>query len=300
MPPEPHLDAQEEETMSILITGGTGGVGGEIVRQLLEREPRGALRVSTRDPVKAKLPAGVEVFAGDLNDASSMARAFDGATKVFLYAHGGDAPALAALMKRSGVEQVVLLSTIDVLNLRESAKHNRRRHLQVEQAIAESGIRHTFLRPGAFATNALRFWSRSIAAEGVVRLPYPEAQEAPIDERDIAAVAVHALATRDLDHQGFVLTGPESLTQRAQVEIIGAAIGRPLRIETVDPAEARAALGRIIPPLYVDLLLAQWSEEVGVHAEVNENVRRFTGRAATPYREWAARNAAAFQGVTPT
>ena len=284
--------------MSILVTGGTGGVGGEIVRQLLERESRGALRVSTRDPAKAKLPAGVEVVAGDLNDASSMERALDGATKVFLYAQGGDVSALAALMKRSGVEQVVLLSTIDVLNLKESAKHNRRRHLQVEQAIAESGIRHTFLRPGAFATNALRFWSRAIATEGVVRLPYPEAQEAPIDERDIAAVAVRALVTRDLDHQAVVLTGPESLTQRAQVETIGAAIGRPLRVETVDPADGRAALARIIPALYVDLLIAQWSEEVGVRAEVNENVRRFTGRAATSYREWAARNAGAFRPAT--
>jgi uncharacterized protein YbjT (DUF2867 family) len=281
--------------MRVLVTGATGGVGRSVVEGLLAEGA--AVRASSREPARALVPAGVEVAAGDLNEPDSMARALDGISAVFLYAQGKKLPELMAAMQRAGVKQVVFLSTIDATNEHEYARHNRRRHGEVEEAIAVAGFRYTFLRPGAFATNALRFWSRSIAAEGVVRIPFPEAQQAPIDERDIAAVAVRALVSGNLDGQALVLTGPESLTQRKQIECIAAVTGRPIRVETISESEARAALGRIIPPAYVDLLVAQWADEVGVPAVVTNNVERITGRPATPYAAWVARNMEAFRAA---
>ena len=50
-----------------------------------------------------------------------------------------------------------------------------------------------FLRPGMFAGNALGWWAPQIRAGDIVRWPHLAAPTAPIDERDIAAVAVRAL-----------------------------------------------------------------------------------------------------------
>lgn len=284
-----------EDELRVLITGATGGVGRAVLAGLLGEGA--TVRAMSRDPNKLNVPGGVEVAAGDLNEPQTMRSVLQGVDAVFLYAQGNNLPGLMAEMKRASVEFVAFLSTIDTTNEHDYAQHNRRRHLAVEEAIAAAGFRYTFLRPGAFATNALRFWRSSIMAEGVVRIPFPEAQQSPVDERDIAAVAVRALVSRKLDGQALVLTGPESLKQRQQVEIISNAIGRPLCVETISEHEARFWLAQIIPQAYVDLLVAQWRDEVGVASPVTDNVERITGRPATSYATWAMRNADAFRAA---
>jgi uncharacterized protein YbjT (DUF2867 family) len=52
------------------------------------------------------------------------------------------------------------------------------------------------------------------------------AATSPIHERDGAAVAVRALLSAEYAGRTFVLTGPESLTQREKVQLNGQAIGR--------------------------------------------------------------------------
>lgn len=279
--------------MKVLVTGATGGVGHSVLDGLLEKNV--AVRALSRHPEKLQLLLGVERVAGDLNEPETLNHAFDGVNAVFLYAQGQNLPALMERMKHTGVEYVVFLSTIDATNEHDYAQHNRRRHLAVEEAIAAHGFHFTFLRPGAFATNALRFWQKSIVEESIVRIPYPEAQQAPIDERDIAAVAVNAFVSRQLDGQAVVLTGPQSLMQRQQVEIISSVVGRPIRIDTISQEQTRAWLGSIIPPGYVNLLVSQWRDEVGVPAQVTDDVKRITGRPATPYAAWVERNVEAFQ-----
>src|SRR4029450_2102784 len=98
----------------------------------------------------------------------------------------------------------------------------------------------------------------------VVRWPHLAAPTAPIDERDIAAVAVRALC--DDGHAGaeYVLTGPQSLRQSEQLSIIGRAVGRSLRIVEISPDEARSALQAIRVPLTaLNMLLAAWAAAIG-------------------------------------
>lgn len=273
----------------ILITGATGRVGGALLTGLLEH--RVAVRALVRDPSKLKRP--VETAIGDLADPASLASALDGIDAVFLYAQGTKSADLSRVLRDSAVKQVVVLSTIDAASECAYAQDNRRRHLAFEQAAAEAVPRTTMLRPGAFASNALRFWQAGVA-RGVIRLPFPAAQQAPIDELDIAAVAQRALTSRDLDGRAIVLTGPRSLSQREQVACLAAALGRSIEVEQVTVDEARADLARIIPPAYVELLLAQWADEVAHPALVTDEVMRITHRSATSYEQWAARNAGRF------
>ena len=67
--------------MKILLTGGTGKVGREVVKALLRGEA--SVRVLTRNK-EAKLPDGAEVAIGDLLDPGSVRSALNGIDKLFL------------------------------------------------------------------------------------------------------------------------------------------------------------------------------------------------------------------------
>jgi nucleoside-diphosphate-sugar epimerase len=69
--------------VAILVTGATGRVGSRYVPRLLNRGDE-RVRVFVRDPARAETVAslGAEVFAGDLRDADSRARALEGMAAV--------------------------------------------------------------------------------------------------------------------------------------------------------------------------------------------------------------------------
>src|SRR5204862_1641642 len=102
-----------------------------------------------------------------------------------------------------------------------------------------SGVRWTMLRPGPFALNFRNWWAPQIRKKDSVRWFYGAAQTAAVHERDIAAVAVRALCDEGHEGRDYVLTGPESLTQREQLAMIGDSIGRNLVFEEVPPDTAR-------------------------------------------------------------
>src|SRR5204862_4502461 len=122
---------------------------------------------------------------------------------------------------------------------------------RVERAIEGSAAEWTFLRPTGFATNTL-MWAKPIRESGVVRWPYGQAARSLIHERDIAAVAVRALAEDGHAGERYVLTGPEALTQIEQVRAIGDAIGRAVRWEEISREEAEQELDGRIPDTALD------------------------------------------------
>ena len=67
-----------------------------------------------------------------------------------------------------------------------------------------------------FASNALLWWASAIRAEGVVRWPYGAAETAPVDDRDVAAVAARTLSQDGHAGGDYVLTGPESLSRAGE------------------------------------------------------------------------------------
>src|SRR3569833_3694482 len=70
----------------IVITGGSGKLGSQVVEQLLRRVPAAEVGVSVREPAKAGALAerGVRVRRGDFADPDSLADAFEGATQVLV------------------------------------------------------------------------------------------------------------------------------------------------------------------------------------------------------------------------
>jgi uncharacterized protein YbjT (DUF2867 family) len=278
----------------ILVIGGTGNVGGQVLSQLPTTGVR--VRALVRNPDAARLPSHVEVVGGDLTRPETLDACLDGIDAVFLV-WTAPPPAVAPAfdrITRHARRIVFLTSPHKTLHpLFQQPNPLRRLHSEMERLIETSGCEWTFLRPGMFAANALGWWASQIRAGEVVRWPHLAAPTAPVHERDIAAVAVLALCEDGHAGAEYVLTGPESLSQRQQVATIGRAIGRSLRAEDISPDEARRELK--MPPVVVDMLLDAWAAALGQPAFVTSAVAEITGKPARTFLEWATDHAAEFQ-----
>jgi uncharacterized protein YbjT (DUF2867 family) len=171
-------------------------------------------------------------------------------------------------------------------------------HAGVEDLIEKSGMRWTMLRPGPFALNCRNWWAPQIRNGNVVRWFHGAAQTAAVHERDIAAVAVRALCEEQHDGRDYVLTGPESLTQREQLSIIGDSIGRALAFDEVSPDTARREVIATWPASVADMLLSAYAAAVDRPAFVTSTIEEVTETPARTFREWAIDHAADFAKVS--
>ena len=279
----------------VLVTGATGNVGRQVVEQLRGTACR--IRALSRNPHSANLPHDVEVVRGDLSAPDTLDPCLNGVDAVFLVwvaPFAAAAPALERIASR--VERVVLLTSPHRTPHPFFQQPNvlRSIHAGIEQLVEASGVGWTFLRPGAFALNCRNWWGPQIKNGDIVRWFYAAAATAPIDERDIAAVAVRALCDEGHAGREYVLTGPESLTQREQVDIIANAIGRPLRFEELSPESARRELLAMMPPSMADMLLSAYAAAVDRPAFVTTTVADVSGVPARSFHDWAVDHAAAF------
>src|SRR5262245_16094082 len=167
---------------------------------------------------------------------------------------------------------------------------------RLERLIEASGLKWTFLRAGMFAGNARHFWGPQIRSGDVVRWPYLNAPTAPTDERDLAAVAVRLLCEDGHAGAEYVVTGPQSLTQAEQIDTIGRAIGRSLRVEEISPDDARSGLLPVLgSPVFINMLLNAWAAAIGQPAFVTSTYTDLTGLPPRTFLEWATDHAAEFR-----
>ncbi|NUW40908.1 NAD(P)H-binding protein [Nonomuraea rhodomycinica] len=277
----------------ILVTGATGNVGAEVVGRLLDAGER--VRVISRDPAAHSFPGGVEVLPGDLTRPETLTKALSGVERAFLFPVLTGVGGFLDAARDAGLRHVVLLSSQTVTFATPGWVGER--HLRLERDVEASGLPWTFVRPGAFMTNDLA-WAPQIRGDGVVRGVHGASALAPVDPRDIAAVAVRALLDRRTG-EAFLLTGPEALTQVERVRIIAETIGRPLRFEEQPPEEFRERMLRHgTPAPVIDELIDGFAARIGAPEEVVPTVEEVTGRPAFTYAQWVAHRAAAF-GATP-
>jgi len=280
----------------ILVIGGTGTVGRQVVSRLAATGAQ--VRALARNPGAARFPPQVKVVRGDLTLPETLEGCLDGIDTVFLVwtaPAAAVAPALERIAKHA--RHIVFLSAPlkTPHPLFQQPNPGRALGEQIERLIESSGLQWTFLRPGMFAANALSWWAPQIRAGDVVRWPYLAVPTAPIDERDIAAVAVHALCEDGHAGAEYVLTGPQSLSQFEQVSAIGRAIGRSLRIEEISPDEARRELLTIGPLVAVNMLLQAWAAAIGQSAFVTSTVAALTGAPARAFADWATDHSVEFR-----
>ena len=213
--------------MKILVIGGTGTVGFQVVRELLARKV--VVQILTRSEDKAKgLPRGAEGVIGDLLDPTSVRSVFKGADGVFMLLAVSTTETHEGLMavngmRMAGVKKIVYMS---VHNL-EQALHlpHFGSKLPIETVVKASGIPYTILRPNNFFQND--YWFKdAILKYGIYPQPIGDIGVSRVDVRDIAEAAAIAFTTPDHEGQTYNLVGPHAHTGKSTAEVWSRALGK--------------------------------------------------------------------------
>lgn len=280
----------------ILLTGATGTVGRELVAELLARGA--ALRALVRDASRARLDPRVEIVEGDLLRPESLPRAVAGVARVFSLAVGptlgAQERALAAAARAAGVRRIVKLS---VLGAGGKAREGVAVwHDAGERAVRESGVPWTFVRPGAFQSNAL-YWRDAVRSERCVFSNFGDGKVPFIHPRDIAAVSALALTSDGHEGQAWPITGPVAISTGEQVRILGEVLGQRLEYVGISDEAARERMRRSGMPGYLIEALIPFAAVVrsGRAMAVHPTVERLLGRPALGFEVWARENVAAFR-----
>jgi uncharacterized protein YbjT (DUF2867 family) len=283
----------------IFVTGGTGMVGGEIVRLLSQNGT--AARALTRNSQKAKNLPGITWVAGDLANPETLPAAFEGAKTLFLVSSiGEDTVALQhnaiEAAREAGVTHIVKLSAFGATD------HSKAPiclwHYRIEQEMQESGMDWTILRPHHFMQNLLT-QTEYIIKDGVVYSASGDGKIPYIDARDIAAVAAVTLTKPGHRGKTYVITGSEALSYRQATEIISNTIGKPLRFVDETPDAARARRQREgYPPAIIESVLAigAYQRAGGKTVTITNVVSDLTGRPPRTFPEFARDHATLFRG----
>jgi uncharacterized protein YbjT (DUF2867 family) len=278
----------------ILVTGATGNVGREVVKLLLAGGEEVA--AVTRNPSAAMLPGAAQVVCADPSHPTTLASAVSGVEAVFVSprAVGNGAVELLAFLAEHGAKRVALISAVTV-EYGGGYQRFADAFKAAEDAVKASGLAWTILRSADFAANTLA-WAPQIRATGVVRGAYGDAVTSTIHERDVAAVAARTLVNAEHAGRTYVLTGPESLTQRDKIRLIGEAIGKPLSWEEVAPQQVRQAmLAEGLPEEVPDRLLGYLADRVQRPGPSSTAVAQILGRPARTFADWAADQADVFR-----
>lgn len=282
--------------MTILVIGATGRVGHHVVDQLAKRGAK--VRVLTRDPSKANVPASVEVAQGDLLDIDALRSAFHGATTLFLLnAVTGDEFTQAIitlnLAREAGVERVVYLSVFEAdraVNVPHFAVK-----FGAECMLVQMGFSATILRPSYFIDNELMI-KDVILNHGVYPMPIGSKGIAMVDARDIAEVAAIELIRRDqapgkMPIETINLVGPDTLTGLDVAKIWSDLLGRPVIYGGDDPSGFEQNMASFMPKwtAYEMRLMAERYVSDGMIPEIGDVERLTTilGRPLHSYRDFA-------------
>jgi uncharacterized protein YbjT (DUF2867 family) len=279
-----------------LITGATGNVGGELVKQLVDAGHD--VRAYVRNPGKAGgLPPAVEIAIGDLDDTEALRQAADGVDVIF-FLQAAPIPAQAQNVvdaaEAAGAGRLVVLSSVGtVLHPRPliGTAINAR-----DDVLRASGMAITYLRPTTIATNAL-WWKATIDAEGKVYDPAGPGLTAPVDPHDIARVAAVVMTEAGHEGHGYILNGPEVLTTQEQVEILADVLGRAIEVVPVTPEQyAEASLQRGTPePQARALQNLHELFRAGRAGLLTDDVQNLTGTAPRTFRAWCEHHRADFR-----
>ncbi|WP_256671549.1 NAD(P)H-binding protein [Nocardia cyriacigeorgica] len=282
--------------MMIVVTGATGNVGTPLVGALAAAgaDVTAVSRTVTPDSV----PQGVRTRQADVTDPESLRPLLDGAEALFLHDTGMSAhlmrPAdILDVAKAGGVRRVVLLSSQGVATRPDSASHGTVA-LGFDEAVRQSALEWTILRPGAFDSNAYA-WAGSVREARTVAAPFGDIGLPIVDPRDIAEVAAAALL--DDTHTGrvYTLTGPELSTPRQRAAALGAALGEPIRFVEQTRAQAREAMLGFMPEPVVETTLDIIGAPTADELRISPDIQNVLGRPARTFAEWAQAHIAAFR-----
>lgn len=266
----------------ILVLGGTGKTGRRLVRALRAAGER----------VRAASRSGEVHF--DWTRPTTWQPAVAGTSAVYLIAPADPEAAHAFVSQavKSGVGRFVALSGRGIDKIGGDFSPGM---VAAEQAVRDSGVEWTIIRPNNFHQNFDEDLWRQPLVDGRLALPTGATPEPFIDAQDVADVAATLLTQEGHHGQVYALSGRRALTFAEAVAVIAKAAGRAIQYVEVTPEEYRTELlAEGYPAADVATLDALFAGMRAGHlAEPTDVVRRLLGRDPIDFATYATRAAAA-------
>ena len=219
----------------ILVAGGTGTMGKELVRRLVAKGER--VRVVSRNAARHPQTSQVEIVEGDVRDRRSLDRAVAGVGTVVSAVHGfvdkdgpkaidrdGNANLIAAA-RAAGVEHFVLVSIAGASA--NSPMELFRMKYAAEQHLKVSGLGWTIVRPTAYMETWLGLIAVPLLESGKVRI-FGRGHNPMnfVSAHDVAGVIEGAIVDSANRTNAIDVGGPEDLTFVEFARIAEEATGR--------------------------------------------------------------------------
>jgi uncharacterized protein YbjT (DUF2867 family) len=288
----------------ILVLGGTGRIGTETMKLLAASGTQ--VRVLVRDRAKAAAltatgvditGAGVEISTGEMTDADSLAQALRNVERVFIIPPNvRDQAETESRIYRAaagaGVSYIVKLSTTKADP--HSPCYFFQQHALAEKHLADSGVAFTILRSNSFMQNLLWF-APEIKAKRSFSLPMGVAKTAPVDIRDVAAVAATLITSESHEGATYNISGPEKLSFVEIAARLSAATGKQIEYRDVESKEFLEMLLRAeIPRWYAEAVTASWNVARGDEPIVTDVVAALTKKPPLTFAQFARDYAGSF------
>ena len=286
--------------MPILVTGGTGTVGSEVVRQLAARGED--LRVLVRSEERSKgLPVGARGVVGDLDNRQSLDRAMQGVDKLFLLTPLSQTERQEGInavdaAKAAGIRHIVYMSVQNVEKCPE-APHFKSK-IDIQAAIEKSGIPYTYIMPNNFYQNDV--WFKQVMLDhGIYPQPFGDTGLSRVDTRDIAEAVVNALTQPGHTGKRYALVGPDVLTASQTASIWGRALNKEIAYggDDLDAWEKQAKQG--LPGWMVDdfKIMYAFFQRKGLAATKDDlaQTRQILGREPRTFEAFARDNGRAWK-----
>jgi uncharacterized protein YbjT (DUF2867 family) len=291
---------------TILVTGATGTVGSEVVKQLVSSRSssssdqsiiRAAVHSQNNEDKIRQYGETVEVVRMDYNKPETIAAALNSVCKVFLLT----LPALnmadisskvISEAKKNGVQRIVKLSVFGADA--EPGITIGRLHRQEEKIIEESGIPYTFLRSSAFMQNFVNYYGYNIKAQNAIYLPAGEGKVSFVDARDVGAVAAKLLLSENNnritqhENKAYAVTGPEALSYSQVTEIISEKIGKKISYIDTEEEDARKAMESMgIKDWLIDSILEEfYNTKTGNRSKTTNAIEEIIGRKPISFAQF--------------
>ena len=281
----------------ITVFGATGTTGAPLVDTLLAKGA--SVRAVTSAPSKldALRAKGCEAVAADFTDPAALARACDGAEKIYLVtpAHLNMRQWKANVIeaaKSAGVRHIVVATGLGASP--KAGLTFGKWHSETQELLKQSGLDWTFVQPTYFMQNLL--WQAGNIAKDAVYYDDLGGPVAWIDARDIADVAAEALTGAGHAGKGYGLTGPEALTGEEIAAVLSEVTGRAITCSPLSPDDAKAAMvaGGMQDEVAAAMVELASIAPKGYLAGIETTVSDVLGRPARRFRDFVAEHRDAF------
>jgi uncharacterized protein YbjT (DUF2867 family) len=243
----------------VVVIGGTGMLGGQVVTALLSRGKRVRALVRPKSDAARLIRAGVEIVQGDMMEPASLLRAMDGADAVVSTAAGytrhskGDTaeiditgnPNLADAASQTGIRRFVLTSIV-TCDQTPQVPHFWHKKL-AEDKLEELGVPFVSLRPGAFLDQITRMGGDPFAKRRLMWVGSPAIPTTYVLTSDVAGYLADAVDAPGVDGQRIDIGWDRPVSMQEIAQISGRLLGQQIRVRTI-PAGLISAAAAVVGP----------------------------------------------------